>query len=889
MTRIPSGTITFLFTDIVGSTRLWQQYPQQMVVALREHDRILRQAIEGQDGYVFKTVGDAFYGAFQTATAALAAALAAQRGLAAAQWPEGMPALQARMGLHSGAADEREGDYFGPALNRVARLMSVAQGGQVLVSSAATYLLRDILPEGVFLRDLGQHRLKDLPEPETIFQLVAPELADQFAPLHTSLDRMVVLPVKATPFLGRERELEEAIALLSRPEVRLLTLTGVGGTGKTRLSLQMAAVLADSFADGVLFVDLSPVSDWTRVADTILAALDTPARGEEAPESALQSALREREMLLVLDNYEQVIPAAALVGSLLQAAPRLTIVVTSRERLNIYGEVTYAVPPLGLPEPGTAVSLESAAQSEAVTLFVSRAQAVNQSFVLDESNMSDVIELCRRLDGLPLAIELAAARSRLFAPAALLERLDRLLGTSSGGLRDLPQRQQTLRGAIGWSYDLLSADEQQLFRRLAVFHGGRSLEAAEAVCGRGLELEVWEGLESLFDKSLLVRAEGPFGEPRFVMLETIQEYAGAALESSGEAEALRERHAAFFYDLVARTAPGLRGAQSRQLMMILQPEQENIRAALSWCLDGGDVEQGAAMIAALSDFWLYSYGHGEAVQWLGRALALKARVSAPTRAAVLTAASKLALFRLKAEEGRTYGRDALAIAQEVGEKSAIAWAMIWLGASYYDLPASLDEGLHLAGEGVRLFKELELDVGISQGLNIEGEMLRYNGRLAEAEAAYKELVPIAQATGEVRREVMQYGNLAMIAYERRNETELVDYALTLLPLSLENAIEDTAVLALELIAVVLHWHDRHELAATLVGAAQAWYERTATVAQAGDALIERRIIAEVRSGLDEEAYQRAQQAGSRLTLQDAADIAFAEVRRLREEGATPAP
>ena len=600
--QLPGGTITFLFTDVAGSTRLWQQHPQQMAVALREHDRILRQAIEEQGGYVFKTAGDAFYGAFQTAPAALAAALAAQRGLAAAEWPEGMPALQARMGLHSGAADEREGDYFGPALNRVARLMSVGQGGQVLVSSATAYLLRDNPPEGVSLRDLGRHRLKDLPEPETIFQLVAPGLADQFAPLQTGLDRKVVLPVKATPFLGRERELKEATALLSRPEVRLLTLTGVGGTGKTRLALQMAAVLADSFADGTIFVDLSPVSDWTRVADTILAALDTPARSEEAPESMLESYLGDRALLLVLDNFEQVIAAATLVGNLLHAAPRLTIVVTSRERLNIYGEVIYAVPPLGLPDPGTAVSLESAARSEAVALFVSRARAARQDFVLDEANVDDVIELCRRLDGLPLAIELAAARSRLFTPAVLLQRLQQMLGTTSGGLRDLPQRQQTLRGAIGWSYDLLSADEQQLFRRLAVFHGGRSLEAAETVCGPGLELAVWEGLESLFDKSLLFRVEGPFGEPRFVMLETIQEYAGAALESSGEAEVLRERPPLYFHDLVARTAPGLRGAHSRELIMRLQPEQENIRTALGWYLDGGDVEQGAAMAGSAERF-----------------------------------------------------------------------------------------------------------------------------------------------------------------------------------------------------------------------------------------------------------------------------------------------
>jgi class 3 adenylate cyclase len=446
MPDLPIGTVTFLFTDIEGSTQHWERHAGAMQAALARHDVLLRQTIEGHGGQVFKTVGDAFCAVFAAAPEALAAALAAQRALAVEPWPAEVGEVLVRMALHTGTVEQRDGAYAGPPLDRVARLASAGHGGQVLLSAATFELVRDHLPPGAGLRELGQHRLKDLARPEQIVQVIAPGLRADFPALRTLEGHPTNLPVQPTPLLGRADDLARLVALLRQHEVRLLTLTGPGGTGKTRLALQLAADLLDQFVDGALFVDLAPVSDPRLVVAAIAAALGLRETGSQPLAEIVPAYLRDKTLLLVLDNFEQIVEAASLVGALLATCPRLRLVVTSRTILHLYGEYEYPVLPLDLPPRGNVPPLERLTQYAAAALFIQRAQAVQPSFAVTNATAPAVAEICARLDGRPLAIELAAARVRLLPPPALLARLGNRLGMLTGGARNLPARQQTLRG-----------------------------------------------------------------------------------------------------------------------------------------------------------------------------------------------------------------------------------------------------------------------------------------------------------------------------------------------------------------------------------------------------------------------------------------------------------
>ena len=467
----PTGTITFLFTDIEGSTKLWERGPEAMSEALPRHDKILHETIETNGGLVFKTVGDAFCAAFSTAKDALEAALESQRRFVSSEW-ERSGSLRVRMALHTGTADERDGDYFGPPLNRVARLLSAAYGGQVLLSLTTQELLRDQLPADVELRDLGEHHLKDLGRPEHVFQLVTSGLIADFPPLHTLDFHPNNLPLQSTPLVGREREVGEVAERVRSEEVRLLTLTGPGGTGKTRLGLQAAAYLLEDFSDGAFFVALSTITEPELVTSTIARALGVKESAEQSPMEGLKNYLRDRRLLLFLDNFEQVLESAPLVGELLGACPKLKVLVTSRTRLRLYGEHEYPVPPLSLPDPRVMPSLEVLTRYEAVRLFVERARAVKADFEVTNENAATVAEICARLDGLPLAIELAAARVKVLPPQKMLDRLPNRLKLLTSGARDLPERQRTLRATMEWSHALLEEGEKVLFARLSVFAGG---------------------------------------------------------------------------------------------------------------------------------------------------------------------------------------------------------------------------------------------------------------------------------------------------------------------------------------------------------------------------------------------------------------------------------
>ena len=613
---LSDATLTFLFSDIEGSTRLEQEVGTGAYAQARErHRELLRAAFAACGGVEQGTEGDSFFVVFRTARGALTAAVAAQRAVAAEPWPADAP-IRVRMGIHSGEAHAAGGSLVGLDINRAARIAGTAHGGQILVSDATRALVHGEALGDIAFRDLGPHRLKDLLEPQHLHQLIADGLRTEFPQLRSLDGRRVSLPTQLTSFVGRDGEVAAAGRLLA--EHRLVTLTGPGGTGKTRLSLQVAADTSDAFADGVCFVGLQAVRDPGLVASQIALSVGLVEAGSRPTRDLLVEWLTDKAVLLVLDNFEQVIDAAPFVADLLRSSPRLKVLVTSRAALRISGEHEYPVP--GLPTPPdlaelTALeraglpigerSLEAAALAayESVELFIARATAVRPGFQVTNENAAAVAAICARLRGMPLAIELAAARVRLLTPEAILGRLTHQLATLAGGSRDLPERQQTLRGAIAWSYDILDEPGRRLLERLSVFRGGIDLEAAEAVCGTGGEVDddLVDAIGELADQSLLRVLDAP--EPRFSMLETIREFAGEMLDGRPEAAEVRGRFRARFLDLARSSAPELAGADQRALLDRLELEHDNLRAAIDRAAADGDGETAIGLAHALWRFW----------------------------------------------------------------------------------------------------------------------------------------------------------------------------------------------------------------------------------------------------------------------------------------------
>lgn len=625
MPDVSNRTITFLCTDIEGSTRLWEDHPAAMSAALTQHDSLLRSFLESHEGCVFKTVGDAFCAAFTDTGQALRAAAEIQRWLPPLQVAagEGTLGLKVRMALHTGFAEYRGGDYFGPTLNHAERILAAGHGGQVLLSGPVADALHDAPPPEVELRSLGERRLRGIPQPERLYQLVAPGLATSFPPLRTLVPRRTNLPAPTTSFVGREREVAEVADLLRDPSVRLVTLTGPGGTGKTRLSLQAAAELLDDFEDGTWFVPLAAVSEPEMVMPAVARALSLPENGERSAAELLAENLREKQALLVLDHFEQVVEAAPYMSQLLRSAPRLKVLVSSSEWLNLYGEHDYEVPKLSFPDPDRLPPPAELARCEAVALFQERARAHRPSFALTCENSRAVVEVCARLGGMPLALELAAARVRQMGMEEIKTGLADRLGLLPGGARDLAARQQSVRGAIDWSYALLAAEEQEVFAALSVFAGGCTVTAAAAVCEVGGP-EMRDGLLSLCGKSMLSR-EVAGGEERFLMLEPLREFGLQCLLESNHPDGPPAQHARYFLGLAQEAELHLYGEAQIPWLDRLAREQGNICAALQWALTASP-EIALRLAKVVRRSWeLRCYAH-DGREWLDRALHLKAGV-----------------------------------------------------------------------------------------------------------------------------------------------------------------------------------------------------------------------------------------------------------------------
>jgi predicted ATPase/class 3 adenylate cyclase len=593
MSTPPSGTVTFLFTDIEGSARLWEDHPESMRAALARHDQILNDAIACNGGFVVKTTGDGLFAAFGRAEAALTAVLAAQVALVAVDWGA-TGALRVRMGLHTGDAEFRDGDYHGPAVNRAARLTTASHGGQVLMSGATAGLVGEGLPEGAELVALGEHRLRDLGRPEVLFQLAHPDLPGRFAPLRTLDAFPGNLPLQMSSFIGREKEIAKILSALD--EARAVTLTGVGGVGKTRLALQVSARLLPRFRDGAWLVELAPIRDPGGVPGAFATVLGISSRSGLTLEESLVDLLRTKQLLVILDNCEHLLePVAELVELLERDCAGVVALATSREGLAVEGERVVPVP--SLPSPAPDAGPEIAGDADAVRLFAERARAVDPDFSLTVENTSAVVQVCRRVDGVPLAIELAAARVVAMSPAELAQGLERRFDTLAGGRRRAVQRHQTLRAAIDWSYDLLSDDERRLLARLAVFVGGCSRQAVDAVCSAEPlhRRKLFGLLTGLVAKSLVVaQRDGP--ETRYRLLETIREYGEERLEEHGETESLRVEHAEYFCQLALDLFERVYGPHQVAAGRQFDAERENLMAAMNYAIDTDNVDLALRLI-----------------------------------------------------------------------------------------------------------------------------------------------------------------------------------------------------------------------------------------------------------------------------------------------------
>jgi predicted ATPase/class 3 adenylate cyclase len=778
---LPTGTVTFLFTDIQGSTPLWESQPEKMAQALQIHNTALRTAIQAHGGVIFKFVGDAFQAAFPKALPALKAAIAGQQALAAAHWNE-LGELKVRMGLHTGEVEiAPDGDDYAVAhtMNRVARIMSTASGGQVLLSQETKDLVERQLPEGVTLKDLGEHRLKGMSYLERLFQVCAPGLVQEFPSLGTSVSHPHNLPVQLTSFVGRDKEMAQVIALLQKN--RLVTLTGSGGVGKTRLSIRVAGEMLDDFHDGVWYIELASISDPDRVPQTVVSTLGLREDPNHSLLESLARYLENRQTLLILDNCEHLVGACAkLVDHLLRNAPSVKIFASSREALGISGEIPYSVPSLPTPDPNHLPDLNEFRKYEAVRLFVERARVAAPSFQIEAHNLPAVAQICHRLDGIPLALELAAARLKMLTTAQLASRLDNAFRLLTGGSRSALPRQQTLQAAIDWSYQLLNEKERTLMRRLGVFAGSFNLEGAEQVCaGDGLEdWEVFDLLASLVDKSIVSAERNPGKEMRYRMLETVRQYSLQKLYESGESQAFHDRHLAYFLDLAETIEPQLRTSVALERLSLLTLEAPNLRAALSWAYDSegpGQIEKGLRLASSLLNYWHTQNFHTEGSEWIVKGFARLPEngENARLRAKACFAAGHLILPLERIQESKKWMKDSLLIHQMIDDQVGIVTAQSMLG-EIHAWEGSFEKARELGEASVAQCRKLDDPWLLAWVLCRYGTSLFYQSFNTWSEQA-KSLIEESLSIFEEHGDLLQLGDhYIMLGTMELNQGNLTD-------------------------------------------------------------------------------------------------------------------
>jgi predicted ATPase/class 3 adenylate cyclase len=858
---------TFLFTDIEGSTRLWEQEPARMADALARHDALARSTVAAHRGEFIKTTGDGIHAVFGDPLDALRAAVGFQLALADPAATGGVP-LCVRSGMHAGVDARRDNDFFGTAVNRAARVMAAAHGGQILVSQTVEALIRGRLPPDVNLRDLGAVRLRGLAQSERVFQVVHPILRQEFPALRMLESTPHNLPQPLTSFVGREHELAEGKRQLQN--TRLLTLLGIGGLGKSRLSLAIAADVLDEYADGVWFVELAPVTDARLVPQAVAAVLGVKEEAGRPVREALAQFVRDRQLMVVLDNCEHLAHACAeLARELLEAGPRVKILTSSRERLNIRGEKVYALAPLAVASPQQKLTPDSIIQFPAVRLFVERAVAANSEFRVTPENAAAVVEICHRLDGIPLALELAAARVRALSVNSIAERLVDRFRLLRGGDRTALPRQQTLRALIDWSYDLLAPQEQVLFRRLAVFAGGFTLEAAEKIATADDidDADVLDLLSQLIEKSLVtVDSEAD----RYGMLETVREYAQHRLEDAGDFAASRERHLDYFLHYAEMVSPHTLGPEQARWLTCLDHERENIAAAHAWCGEspkGGDAD--LRLVRAIRGYCfkrgLLAMGLAATLDALGRAGAQERSFA---RCRALSDAGQLAMRSGKHQEALRYLEESLAIARELGDKARIEavlqpLAMARLAAG--DLPAAqahLEEALGLA-------RELGDKGEIAAALSVLTQVHRVAGAYTAAAVVCDQSLALARELRDRVSIAVTLLNRVMIMLQQATEDPVAGMLAEAHDIIAESGATMIAQCLLDVAAGLAAAHRDWSRAARYFGAADALATQLGVQRDGADEAFLRPFVDASRDALGPAEFARHEGEGRGLAYRDA--------------------
>jgi predicted ATPase/class 3 adenylate cyclase len=876
--RLPEGTVTFLFTDIEGSTRLWEQRSEAMRMALIRHDALAADLVAQHAGTLIKSrgEGDSLFAVFANATDAVAAACALQRALVAEPWPTGTMeqadaafCLHVRMALHTGETLLRDGDYYGSTVNRCARLRTITHGGQIVLSEATYAQIITSLPAGISLQDLGHHRLKDLQQPEHVWQLCHPDLPTDFPPLRSLNPLFHNLPPQMTSFIGREREITEVKRLLA--DTHLLTLIGSGGCGKTRLALQVAADLLDGSDDGVWLVELAPLTDPALIPQMVAAVLKVSEEPGKPLMQTLVDSLQSKKLLLILDNCEHLLTACArLADTLLRFCPEVTILASSREGLGIAGERTYRVPSLSLPDTRRLSPLEVLEQYEAVRLFTERARFHQPAFAVTQANAQAVTQICLRLDGVPLALELAAARVRALPVEQIATRLDDRFRLLTGGSRTALPRQQTLRALIDWSYDLLTETEQALLARLSVFVGGWTLEAAEEVC-QDEAIPGWEVLNlltQLVDKSLVIY-EAQAGQERYHLLETVRQYAQDKLLDSGRGGRVRDRHSDWFLKLAEAADAQLQGPEQELWLRRLETEHPNLRAALNW--SRGEV--GLRLAGALYKFW---YLHGYFTE--GRKRLTEVLEQSDTqehtkvRAHALFAASGLAFLQGDYEIAYSLAANCQAMAQELGEKQELAAALNIMGLvkrSQNDFDAAWP--FHEAS--LALWRELGATTGIASVLGNLGLLAQCQQDYARASQFLEESLAIYQSIGTKSGAAQTLIYLGMVKHFQGQQEQAMTLCQEGLSIARELADGRTIYEAMAILAMIACAQGKMWRAARLSGAVETLMESLKSSIPPSHRDDYEQRIAKARAALGDEIFAAAKREGRALALEQA--IAYA--------------